>query len=423
MFTVMPTCYILLCKKLSLVYKAVRNALGTVNVLYNLLEGSAKRHSRFKAVQAALDDAQPPRSLQRLCDTRWASKYRAVDVVKSRYEAIIQTLELIAEDRECGLEAEVVLKSIATFHFYFLISVLDALLLKTSALSEYLQGSKLEMHGVKHAVTATLSVLDQSRKPEIFELHWHNASATAARLCLEEPSISRRHRVPRRLKECSIDTVYVPLSPKDEFHSIYFEILDVLRTELDERFKSNHSDVLIALERLLTDAAVETSVNLDALKIICHICGDDFDGARLQSQLELFYTEVKAYLANAVNIAKQDPDLEEDHTKECRKDTTVHTVSYLDDLFREEYFNSMYCEVYHLIKIYRVIPVSSASSERSFSTLRRVKTWLRSSMTEDRLSDLSLMNIEREETLNLESQLDSLVSAFTLASDRRLCLA
>ena len=40
-----------------------------------------------------------------------------------------------------------------------------------------------------------------------------------------------------------------------------------------------------------------------------------------------------------------------------------------------------------------VLPVTSCEAERSFSTLRCVKTYLRSTMTQERLSGLALMNV------------------------------
>ena len=42
------------------------------------------------------------------------------------------------------------------------------------------------------------------------------------------------------------------------------------------------------------------------------------------------------------------------------------------------------------------LPVSTCTVERSFSTLRRVKTWLRSTMTEDRLNGLCMISVHRE---------------------------
>jgi len=42
------------------------------------------------------------------------------------------------------------------------------------------------------------------------------------------------------------------------------------------------------------------------------------------------------------------------------------------------------------------LPATTCSIERSFSTLRQVKTWLRSTVTDDRLSALCMMNIHRQ---------------------------
>ena len=41
------------------------------------------------------------------------------------------------------------------------------------------------------------------------------------------------------------------------------------------------------------------------------------------------------------------------------------------------------------------LPITTATTERSFSALRRLKTYLRSTMKEDRLSGLALMDIHK----------------------------
>ena len=40
-----------------------------------------------------------------------------------------------------------------------------------------------------------------------------------------------------------------------------------------------------------------------------------------------------------------------------------------------------------------VLPVTSCEAERSFSTLRRIKTYLRSTMKQERLIGLALLNV------------------------------
>jgi hypothetical protein len=54
-----------------------------------------------------------------------------------------------------------------------------------------------------------------------------------------------------------------------------------------------------------------------------------------------------------------------------------------------------------LLQVTLSIPISSATCERSFSPMRRIKHWLKSSMTQDRFTNLSILNIERDVTKKL----------------------
>ena len=52
-------------------------------------------------------------------------------------------------------------------------------------------------------------------------------------------------------------------------------------------------------------------------------------------------------------------------------------------------------EVDKLLKLVLVMPSTNAISERSFSALRRVKNYLRSTMTQERLNHLLLLHAHR----------------------------
>ncbi|KAF0726097.1 zinc finger MYM-type protein 1-like, partial [Aphis craccivora] len=52
--------------------------------------------------------------------------------------------------------------------------------------------------------------------------------------------------------------------------------------------------------------------------------------------------------------------------------------------------------VFKLLQVALTIPVSSATCERSFSSMRRLKNWLRASMEQQRFTNLSILNIERD---------------------------
>lgn len=57
----------------------------------------------------------------------------------------------------------------------------------------------------------------------------------------------------------------------------------------------------------------------------------------------------------------------------------------------------LFPHVEQLLRLLLVLPVSSASSERSFSSLRRLKTWLRTTMTQQRLNHIAVLHTHQEE--------------------------
>ena len=78
-------------------------------------------------------------------------------------------------------------------------------------------------------------------------------------------------------------------------------------------------------------------------------------------------------------------------------------------------------ELYRLGRIAIALPVSTASCERSFSTLRHIKTWVRNSMTNSALSSVALLAIERERALSLNNE--KVIDTFAVAhKNRRIAL-
>ncbi|KAJ8686255.1 hypothetical protein QAD02_022049 [Eretmocerus hayati] len=71
--------------------------------------------------------------------------------------------------------------------------------------------------------------------------------------------------------------------------------------------------------------------------------------------------------------------------------------------------------VHALLSIFVTLPLSSASAERRFSSLKRIKTWLRSAMGEERLVGLALLHIHHE----LELDLDHVIDRYAAMRKRR----
>ena len=96
-------------------------------------------------------------------------------------------------------------------------------------------------------------------------------------------------------------------------------------------------------------------------------------------------------------------------------------ISELKTLFVANNFQQLYSQIFILLKIYLTLPVTSAGAERSFSVLKRLKNYLRSTMGQDRLSSLAILDIEYEQTRYLiENGLDVLVDEFATLKERRV---
>lgn len=55
-----------------------------------------------------------------------------------------------------------------------------------------------------------------------------------------------------------------------------------------------------------------------------------------------------------------------------------------------------FSELYLLCTISIIIPPSSAGVERTFSSLRQIKTYLRNKMINSRLTDIAILSIEKK---------------------------
>ena len=75
-------------------------------------------------------------------------------------------------------------------------------------------------------------------------------------------------------------------------------------------------------------------------------------------------------------------------------------------------------EALKLVKLLLIIPATNATSERSFSTLRRVKSYLRSSMKQSRLNHLITCNTYKEELYQLD--LKAIANSFVHGKENRM---
>ena len=77
-------------------------------------------------------------------------------------------------------------------------------------------------------------------------------------------------------------------------------------------------------------------------------------------------------------------------------------------------------ETKKLLQILVTTPMTTAEAERSFSTLKRIKTFLRNIMSEHRLTVLSMLSIEKKCISTIPNFKDKLIDKFAANKERRI---
>jgi len=122
---------------------------------------------------------------------------------------------------------------------------------------------------------------------------------------------------------------------------------------------------------------------------------DEFDSGRLELQLRMLPTFC------------------------CGNSQAVANVSSFADFFRTQpvEVRSFFSEVERLLRLLLVVPASSATAERSFSCLRRLKSYLRTTMSQPRLNHMALLNVHQQAVDNLD--LTAIQESFIGTQDSR----
>ena len=356
---------------------------------------TSKVHTIFVEKQKQLHPGKQPMELQKLSDTRWVCCYAAVNGVCLTFDSILLTVEEVAESQDVNkaIEARGLYHQLHSFSFLVSLISFDRILTCTKQLSDHLQSSTLDLSLASELVVATKSLLTEYRTTTYWK-KLHEYSSKVAELhdiTIDPPTGRRRKRKqPRRLEDSIVlETVGSrdPASTSEEFRChFYFPILDKFLAELSNRFDEKNIVIMNGVS-----SCTPSSTNFLSM---CNL--NDFAEAY---GIETGALEVECRLIK-IQLSQ--------HTGICSlADFGGHLLS----------LRPAYRTVCELVRIALTIAVTSTESERSFSTMKSIKTQLRTRMTEDRLSDLSILSIEKEIAQHLQD--DDIIDEFASSDKNR----
>jgi len=104
--------------------------------------------------------------------------------------------------------------------------------------------------------------------------------------------------------------------------------------------------------------------------------------------------------------------------KDCRKEESWEL--YLFRILCEDNLKVTFPNVEIALRMYLVLMVANSSGERSFSKMKLIKNRLRTTMTQDRLSNLTILSIKSDKLRSLDFEYT--IKQFSIKKSRKVCL-
>ena len=364
-------------------------------VFFSLLEtvyvfmSSSVPHSIFMRKQKEHGFAQEVQ-LKRLSDTRWSCRHSSINAVLTTILPLLHALEELSEGNDQrSIEAKGLLFQVDSFPFLLSLVLFERIFNITNKLSNLLQSEKISYAAAASCIRATKATLVNLRSEETWCDIWEEAVSLAETCGISVTPLRHRrsHRLPSHLNESFIDSSVGrsrDASIEDYRTQVYFATLDVINEEMNDRFSELNLSLLKALEALIPNSDLFFDMSI-LTPFLSHYNIN-------QRAISAEVATAKTYLHEL-----QNPDLSSLH------EAYQHLAKV------QECFPT----VIQCYQIAMTIGVSSATAERSFSSLRRIKTYLRSTMTQERLSNLAILYIERDLSSDLWDKLEDLVIQFS----------
>ncbi|KAL4134847.1 hypothetical protein QTP88_006548 [Uroleucon formosanum] len=325
------------CHSLNLVISDVASQSKESITLFGIVQRIFVLFSASVYRWQVLKSHLPNLTVKPLCTTRWESRIDSVKAIryqtKEVYDALIEVAESSKADADTRNEASSLGNQLRDFEVLISLNVWYDLLFQVNIVSKSMQRFTIDIEMASSLLDNCVKYINKYRKTG-----YADASISSKEIA---ESLVRRKK-----------TFF------DENNDQDFSI------GAEERFKREFFYTLVDTGFLYDLEKLPSSEHLLACFKDLHGAFSEGDSADINS-VEL-YSELK-HLSSLLPIGKGSPK---------------SALQFIHDM--------------KLVVILLTIPVTVASGERSFSKLKLIKTYLRSSMTDDRLSSLAILSIEND---------------------------
>uniref|UniRef100_A0A8C2ATY8 TTF-type domain-containing protein n=1 Tax=Cyprinus carpio TaxID=7962 RepID=A0A8C2ATY8_CYPCA len=357
---------------------------GVLQRLYNLSSSSVQRWAVLKEHVKQL-------TLKPLSTTRWEARIDCVKVVRYQLPEILdalsalQTFAIEKGDSETMSTAKSLHGELKTWSFLLCTMTWYNVLYQINHVSKLLQSPNVSMETLRSETEGVKDYLEDFRENGIASCQT-DAKDIAENLDMEMTLPEKRQRKKKR-QSLYEGTEETQSTPDETFRRDFFlPMVDTALRSLSDRF-SRLKGVYDLYDFLFSKDNMKQTIKNGKLHERCkkleqtlHDIDADDLALEINSSLYTFPDHVATSPFDMLNY--------------------IYSEKLLD----------LYSNLSIALRLLLTLPVSVASGERSFSALKLIKNYTRSTMGQERLTGLALMSIERDVRQSLD--MEDIVIAF-----------
>lgn len=341
---------------------------GTIQEIFNFFSRSTYRWSVLKKHVTSLTVKQPS-------ETRWESRIDAISPIRYQIGEIYDALFELAVDVQVDAlgknMASILANKLKNFKFMCCLIIWHNILFKINIVSKLLQKENFNILEASKCIRNLLDYFREMRSERGFEGIVVDARELAEVLDVDPEFVAQQRLRPRRRGRAQVNVAEISLDEKLIFRNdLFYFICDQTICSLQERFEqlesySNLFGILNDIKNVDKNSLLQKCQDLRSK--LSYNGHSDIDGLQLFEEINMLAPMLPDNLKTAYDLLKY---------------ITVNK------------FNENFPNLTISLRIMLTLPVSVASGERSFSKLKLIKTYLRSTMLQERLIGLAMLAIE-----------------------------